>query len=116
MEIILEKRSTGEREPSKLEQLGLGLVRSADLQPPQIEYPMPWSKTRRFDLAWADQRVAVEWDSRRWHGALEAMSSDRARDREAAAHGWVVLRFTWEDVEKRPGAIIDDIRTILLSR
>jgi very-short-patch-repair endonuclease len=44
------------------------------------------------------------------------MTADRQRDREAAAHGWVLLRFTWEDVTERPYEIVETVRLLLQDR
>jgi very-short-patch-repair endonuclease len=44
------------------------------------------------------------------------MAADRQRDREAAAHGWVLLRFTWDEVTERPYEIIETVRLLLQDR
>jgi very-short-patch-repair endonuclease len=58
---------------------------------------------RRFDDAYPDHRLAIEWDGRRkYHGQFAAFEADRLRDREALLNGWRVVRFTWNDVNNRP--------------
>jgi very-short-patch-repair endonuclease len=44
------------------------------------------------------------------------MTSDRRRDREAAAHGWVLLRFTWDDILDRPYEIVSSVKNLLRDR
>lgn len=46
----------------------------------------------RFIQSW---RLILEADGRRWHTRRADFERDRARDNAAAAHGLVVLRFTW---------------------
>lgn len=114
MRKILDARCDPEgEEASALERRGLDVIRSAGLPPPVREHPTPWDSTRRFDLAYPEHRLAIEWDSRRWHGRFEDFDRDRRRDRLAAIHGWVVLRFTWDDVDQRPAEVVQQIRVLL---
>ena len=41
-------------------------------------------------------RLIVEGDGRRWHTRRADYDRDRLRDNEATAHGYAVLRFTYE--------------------
>lgn len=91
---ILEDRDLGPRDGTPLERTGAFVLRSRGIPEPQFEFPLPWDPTRRFDAAFSQARLAIEWDSRRWHELADAFSSDRARDREALVHGWRVVRFT----------------------
>lgn len=109
MRSILEARRDEPVQASVLEQIALRTLRSAGIEGLRVEFPIPWSPHRRFDVAFPDEQVAVEWDSRRWHTQLDSFEADRRRDRECAAHGWVMLRFTWNDVHDRP----DDVTTII---
>lgn len=97
---VLELRSGDLTGTSELERRGAELL--AGIGRPVFEFPMPWRPAWRFDVAYPDRCVAVEWDSRRWHDFTEAFQRDRERDRLAAVHGWRVLRFTWLDVTVRP--------------
>ena len=101
---------------SPLERKAIRLIVEARLPTPEREYPLPWDPRRRFDLAYPEYRVAIELDGRRWHDTREAFESDRRRDREAVRHGWVVLRFTWEDIVRRPHEFIREIAAVLGSR
>ncbi|MGH8949674.1 MAG: DUF559 domain-containing protein, partial [Acidimicrobiia bacterium] len=88
----------------------------AGLPPPLPEHPIPWRPGRRFDDAYPQARVAIEWDSRAWHEQRAAMVEDRRRDREAAAQGWIVLRFTWDEVTTKPREIVETVRLSLHDR
>ena len=81
-----------------LERKGREVLARSALPAPLAQYQIPWDKRRRFDDAYPESQLAIEWDSRAWHQQRRAMSLDRRRDREAALHGWRIVRFTWEDV------------------
>jgi hypothetical protein len=112
----LQRLGNGEFPMSVLEQRGERALRRAGVPAGEREFPIPWEPERRFDVAWPDARLAVEWDSRRWHGALEQMTFDRRRDRTAQRHGWVLIRFTWDDVTLRPGEVANEVRLLLAVR
>ncbi len=57
----------------------------------------------------------VELDSRRFHGE-DRFQLDRTRDQRLAALGHVVIRLTWDDVERRPMEIVDRIRRTVAIR
>ena len=59
----------------------------------------------RLDRAWPEAKLAVELDSARHHTSPEDRQRDLARDRELAALGWVVLRFTFADVLRDPEGV-----------
>ncbi len=114
--IFLEIRAGHARAATVLERKGRAVLRDAGLPTPLPQYPIPWSPARRFDDAFPEVRLALEWDSRSWHQQRSAMESDRQRDRDAAAHDWVLLRFTWEDIAERPHEIVETVRTLLQRR
>jgi very-short-patch-repair endonuclease len=53
------------------------------------------------DAVWPDARVIVELDSWGAHGTHSQFIADRARDRAAQAAGWLVLRYTWQDIDRQ---------------
>lgn len=101
---------------SELERRGHKLLRAHGIVDGIREFPMPWDERRRFDLAFPAARLAVEWDSRQWHGSVSAMTSDRRRDRDAAAHGWLIVRFTWWDVTRSPREVVASLARLLTQR
>lgn len=102
--------------PTALEREGMTVIRAGGLPEPQIEYPAPWNDRERIDIAWPESQLGLEWDSKAWHSRAENMSNDRRRDREAALAGWVILRYTWDDLTKRSTRIVDEVAALLGSR
>lgn len=115
MREVLGERIGEDRSGSVLERHGRRLLADAGFPTPQSEYPIPWTIDRFFDDAYPERKIAIEWDSRRFHGQMASFDNDRGRDRDAALHGWVVLRFTWEDVHARPGRVVNTLRTLLVA-
>lgn len=61
---------------------------------PQVSIP----GIGRVDLADRHLRIVIECDSFEFHSDRDALRKDIRRYTEAARRGWVVLRFTWEQV------------------
>jgi very-short-patch-repair endonuclease len=102
---------------SELERRTVELLRNAGLPAPVRQFPIPWrvAVDGRVDLAYPDARLLIECDGRRWHTATEAFERDRRRDNLAQLNRWRVLRFTWEDVTRLPGLVVDQVREALAS-
>jgi hypothetical protein len=113
MRAVLDERSIGFVDGTPLERRGTALLVESGLSDFCREYPIPWAPHRRFDVAFPQRRLAIEWDSRRWHTQVDAFRRDRERDRQAVEHGWRILRFTWQDVHETPNAVIESVRTVL---
>ena len=52
----------------------------------------------RPDLVDDELRIVLEADSFEWHGDRAALARDARRYNRIVAAGWLVLRFSWEDV------------------
>jgi very-short-patch-repair endonuclease len=84
---------------SKLERRMRRLCANAGLPQPIAQ----WQRGRyRIDFAWPEHRVLVETDGWDTHGRRQAFEDDRARDTDLVAQGFVVLRFTWRQIERAP--------------
>lgn len=103
-------------DPTVLERMGRAVLDKHGIPAPLSQYPIPWDPAHRFDDAYPTPRVAIEWDSRSWHSQRAAMEKDRERDRDAAIHGWVLVRFTWTDVTKNPRGVADSVASLLKAR
>lgn len=68
----------------------------------QVELP---TRRIKLDRAWPEAKLAVELDGARHHTSPEDRRRDLARDREMAALGWVVLRFTYAEVLRDPDGV-----------
>ena len=48
----------------------------------------------------------LEFESHEWHNTKDGFAADCARYTALTSRGWMVLRFTWNDVMHHPGAIV----------
>lgn len=62
----------------------------------------------RPDLVDEELGIVLEADSFEWHGQRAGLVRDARRYNALAVEGWLVLRFTWEDVMHEP-ALVDRI-------
>jgi DNA mismatch endonuclease (patch repair protein) len=94
----------------------------------RIDYPLPFDRRRRADIAFTRAKVAVLIDGCFWHGCpahgraprtnsafwSEKIARNQARDADTSqrlsAAGWTVLRF-WEhdDVGKCADAVVREV-------
>ena len=133
LEAIARKGKPGVRKLRKLLEVRLGanFVSDSTLEPrllrvlgeaglplPKTQFRPEWLKemSGRVDLCHIDERIVIEGDSQRWHGTPEAFQADRVRDNLAQLAGWLILRFTWEDITKRPGYVVDTVATAISVR
>lgn len=65
-----------------------------------------------------DERLGIilEADSFEWHGDRAALKVDARRYNSFAVSGWLVLRFTWEDVMFRPEEVALVLRAAVRAR
>ncbi len=69
----------------------------------------------RVDLAYPEERIAIEADSRTWHSSPLAQQTDLDRQRALERIGWVVRRVPWYDL-RSPSKIAGGIRTLRQER
>lgn len=100
---------------SELERLLLAALIDGGLPRPELQFRAPWLQpiNGRVDMAYPDQRVVVEGDSRRWHMLTEAFETDRLRDNAAQIAGWRILRFTWKELIEAPERVVATVRRVL---
>lgn len=65
---------------------------------PQVEV-IARGRLYRLDFALSDYRVAIEFDGQIKYTGPEVMQSQLAREADLVAEGWIVVRFTWADLE-----------------
>ena len=68
------------------------------------------------DIAFPEDRVAIEIDGWAFHTDHAAFQKDRRRQNALALNGWQVLRFTWLDVTEHPQRVLADIRAAVSAR
>jgi very-short-patch-repair endonuclease len=67
------------------------------------------------DALFEAARLVVEIDGYGSHSQRAAFQRDRTRQNQLVAAGYVVLRFTWEDLTRRPADVVRAIRAALAS-
>ena len=104
------------RSESALETHGRLLLSRAGLPPEVLQYELIDDAGRRhgrFDMAWPSARLVVEFDGRAYHEDPSAVRRDRTKANATAIEGWRLLRFTWDDVMRRPAYVIALVRSAL---
>ena len=66
-----------------------------------------------IDVAFPAARIAIEVDGLAFHVDPERFQRDRTRQNRLVNQGWTVLRFTWDDLTRRPGAVRQSIAAAL---
>lgn len=83
------------------------------LPTPDREYKFHPTRKWRFDLAWPDQKVAIEFEGGIWTGGAHTrgrhFNSDCEKYNAAAILGWKVLRYTANTVDR----VAEDLKTLL---
>jgi very-short-patch-repair endonuclease len=94
---LVPRSADDDAEPtlSELERALRPALKAAGLPRPRVNQ---YVLGHRVDFHWPEHRVVVETDGWRTHSRRHAFESDRARDAQLAAAGWIVLRFTWRQV------------------
>jgi hypothetical protein len=112
--ILLDLDGNGVPE-SELERTLGGLLAELGICGAARQASVPWRSAviGRVDLALPDHRIILEADGRRWHARERDFDRDRARDNEATANGWRVLRFTHRMLRDDLGGCADLIRVAL---
>ena len=58
------------------------------------------------DVLFDHARLVIEFDGRAFHSDDESFQLDRTRQNRLVRAGYSVLRFTWDDVTRRPGEVV----------
>lgn len=114
-ELLEERYGTGIPD-SHFGRLVADLLVDAGLPVPEIEYEIHAADGRwlaRADLAYPDDWIAVELDSRKHHLNERAFEADPVRQNRVELEGWLVLRYTWKAYSRRPQVICADVAAAL---
>ena len=98
------------RTKSRLEEKLLLLCERYSLTPPEVNV---WIAGWLVDAVWFDQKVIVELDSHLAHGTPSRLEQDHQRDLDLRAAGYIVLRYTWQQLTETPELVIADLRRAL---
>lgn len=98
---------------SELERAFLHLCERGKLPIPEVNVKV---EGHTVDALWRAQRVIVEVDGKPGHSSAAQMERDRDRDLRLRAAGYVVLRYSWKQVQSQPDLVIRDIEAALAAR
>jgi hypothetical protein len=98
---------------STLERAMRRIVDQAGLPQPLVNHHVAG---RECDFVWPRERVIAETDGWHVHGSRRSFEDDRARDAALAALGYVVVRFTWRQLERRPLLVAARLAQVLAVR
>jgi hypothetical protein len=99
---------------SELERVFLSECERAGVQPPDEVNGRV--EGFRVDFVWRKQKVVVEVDGWRGHGSRARMVRDRRRDLTLRGAGYIVLRYTWDQLVEEPALVMADLTRVLASR
>ena len=104
---VLDRRALLETPPDGvLEPRFARLCKQAGLPTPVFQHPVG---RYQVDFAYPELMIAIEVDGYGSHSSPFAFQSDRHRQNQLVGRGWLVLRFTWADVVKRPERVAQQI-------
>jgi len=95
---------------SELEERLLALVARARLPRPSVNRIV---EGLEVDFLWPERRLVVETDGMAAHATPAAVQRDRERDRTLLLAGYRVVRFTPQDLARRPGDVISSLAALL---
>lgn len=114
---LIARATSGSR--SEAEQRMAQLLRRSGTGPWIPNHPLLDAAGRvlaEIDFAHLGLRIAIEVDGRAFHSNRDSFERDRWRQNALALGGWLVLRFTWEQITQRPGEVIAVIQSAVAQR
>lgn len=114
---IDERRHDGGLSESNLETRLLRVIRNSSLPPVQVQYRVYQDGKfyGRVDAAYPQWMIAIEGDSYKHHSDPSAWRSDHGRHKGLERLGWIVLRFTWDELDD-PDRVVAEIWAAIRSR
>jgi very-short-patch-repair endonuclease len=115
---LLANRPPEGRAPQSQFEVGLlRLLRKQKIPAPSCQHAvrLPSGRTVYIDFAYPDHHLAIEADSYRYHSSLTDWSRDRTRNSALVALGWRILHVTYQDLERRPEVVADQVVRSLLA-
>lgn len=115
---VLEGGLVDERIEKKLELLIAAIIDGAPIPRPFRQYELTCADGRvvRLDNAWAELRVAVEGDGRRWHGNARQAELTRERSRSIVRTGWEHYVYGWSEATESPLEVRAEVTDVVLAR
>jgi hypothetical protein len=111
---LATQRSGEGSSESELEDRAVRLLRRFGLPRPVRQYMVTLSgRVLRFDLAYPDQRLAIELNGWGPHFGREPWQRDHDRRNASEVGHWRMLEFTWSDVNDRPWFVVSTVADAL---
>ena len=99
---------------SELEERFLALCGDAGLPRPAVNARIEANGTAyEVDFLWRAHQLVVETDGWGPHHTRDAFEADRRRDADLLVAGLRVVRFTWRQITREPGAVAATLRSLL---
>src|SRR5439155_7001027 len=95
---------------SEAEERMLALIRRAQLPAPEMNADLHGYSV---DFLWRQHRLVVEVDGHTYHTTKSAFERDRRKDATLQSAGWLVIRFTWQQIHDEPYAVIAQLAQAL---
>jgi len=70
----------------------------------------------RFDVAWPDLRLGLDWDGKRWHATPARKRRTRERHESIVASSWGHLTYGWADIHLTPRDLRSEVESEVWSR
>ena len=70
----------------------------------------------RVDFAYPEAKILIEADGYLFHSGRKAWQRDGRKGNVYGLQGWLILRFTTEDLKERPNEVIETVRAALGGR
>jgi hypothetical protein len=103
-----------DRDDGELERIAAELIASDPSIPPPERNAI--IEGYEMDFAWREQKLNVEVDGGEFHGTAVARRRDTRRDRRLALAGWLVVRYSWQEVVGEGPATRAEIRRYVDAR
>ncbi|MFI5038908.1 MAG: DUF559 domain-containing protein [Solirubrobacterales bacterium] len=110
---LLEHRHNPTITRSQAEERMLEIIRAGGLPEPETNVRL---NGYEVDFLWREQRLIVEIDGYAYHSSRSAFERDRAKDGTMAATGYLVLRFTWLQMEHERYVVVVRLAQALARR
>ena len=93
-----------------LEERFLALCQDAGIRLPEVNVKVCGLMV---DALWPGDRVIVELDGHQAHAGQTAVERDRGRELMLRTAGYLLLRYSWQQVTREPEAVAGDLRRAL---
>lgn len=117
--VIAARRAVNAADPaseSPLESISQGVFHEFGFPIPESGVPVVGDDgvTYWADKLWRDQRVIGECDGAVKYVDRSVLMREKARQEALERAGWIVVRWTWEEITQRPEVVLARIRRALL--